>query len=241
MRGMKITSSVFRLTGHRFLVSSVIVLTAMLSSPSSFAQKDPRWVSDEFEITMRRGKDTSKTIIRVIPSGTQLELLKDDPSSDYSKVRTESGIEGWVLDRYLVTRPPAKVRLPEIEARLERNESQRRKLETALASLREEKTLLQRQINQLEKSGSGLQKELDEIRRLSSDVVEVNDRNKGLQKRLTDNQLLLDELTAENGRLAARSNREWFVIGALVVIFGILIGLILPRIRWRKKSGWGEL
>ena len=86
-----------------------------------------------------------------------------------------------------------------------------------------------------------LQKELDEIRRLSSSVIETNEQNKQLRKRLIDNELSLDELKAENGRLAARSNREWFVIGALVVIFGIGIGLILPRIRWRRKSRWGEL
>ena len=51
----------------------------------------------------------------------------------------------------------------------------------------------------------------------------------------------LEDAKAENRRLASRSNREWFVIGALVVIFGILVGLILPRIRWKKKSSWGEL
>ena len=140
-----------------------------------------------------------------------------------------------------MVRPPAKLRLPEVEENLRRSEEQRRQLEKNLNTLREERTSLQREADTLKNSGTGLQKELNDIRRLSSDVVAVNDQNKELRKRLNENELALDEIKAENSRLASRSNREWFVIGALVVIFGILIGLILPRIRWRKKSGWGDL
>jgi SH3 domain protein len=37
------------------------------------------------------------------------------------------------------------------------------------------------------------------------------------------------------------SNREWFLTGAGVIIIGILIGLIAPRLRPKKKSGWDSL
>jgi SH3 domain protein len=137
--------------------------------------------------------------------------------------------------------PPARMILPDLETRLRKSQEKRSELEREIRDLRKERSELQRQSGQLEKSGLTLQEELDEVRRLSSSVIEVNDQNKQLKRRLIENERLLDELKVENNRLAARSSREWFVIGALVVIFGILIGLILPRIRWRKKSGWGEL
>jgi len=41
--------------------------------------------------------------------------------------------------------------------------------------------------------------------------------------------------------LKDRSEREWFVRGAGVVIVGILIGLIVPRLKLRKKSSWDSL
>jgi SH3 domain protein len=48
------------------------------------------------------------------------------------------------------------------------------------------------------------------------------------------------ELESENRKLSARSDREWFIVGAAVVTFGILLGLIIPRLRLQKKSSWGD-
>ena len=111
----------------------------------------------------------------------------------------------------------------------------------AEGSVEAEKGRLVGAIEEVTQSLKGLQKELADIRRMSSEVIEINEQNKQLRKRLNESQLTIDELMAENSRLGSRANREWFVIGALVVIFGIGIGLILPRIRWRKRSSWGEL
>ncbi|MFQ5610278.1 MAG: TIGR04211 family SH3 domain-containing protein, partial [Woeseiaceae bacterium] len=79
------------------------------------------------------------------------------------------------------------------------------------------------------------------ISTLSSNTVQIDAENRQLRQALAETEGALEDARAESRRLASRSNREWFVIGALVVMFGILVGLILPRIRWRKKSSWGEL
>ena len=225
------------------LLAATVLLcwTPALFAQQGTSQSNQRWVSDQFEVTMRSGKDNRKAIVRMLPSGARLELLEEDSEAGYSRVRTPGGAEGWVLNRYLMKSPPARMMLPDLEARLRKDQEKRSELEREIRGLRAEQGELQRQSAQLEKSGSNLQNELDEVNRLSSSVIEVNDQNKQLRQRLIENEQQLDELKAENSRLASRSNREWFVIGALVVIFGILIGLILPRIRWRKKSGWGEL
>ncbi len=222
-------------------VTTLIFWAPSLCAQQGGSQSNQRWVSDQFEITMRSGKDNRKAIVRMLPSGAQLELLEEDAEAGYSRVKTPGGAEGWVLNRYLMKSPPARMILPDLETRLRKSQEKRSELEREIRDLRKERSELQRQSGQLEKSGLTLQEELDEVRRLSSSVIEVNDQNKQLKRRLIENERLLDELKVENNRLAARSSREWFVIGALVVIFGILIGLILPRIRWRKKSGWGEL
>jgi SH3 domain protein len=229
-------------SGTGLLAIIVLIFWATISfAQQGGSQSSQRWVSDQFEVTMRSGKDNRKAIVRMLPSGANIELLEEDAEAGYSRVRTPGGAEGWVLNRYLMKIPPARKRLPDLEARLRKSQEKRSELEREIRDLSKERSDLQSQSSKLEKSGSSLQGELDEVRRLSSSVIEVNDSNKQLRRRLIENEQLLDELKSENSRLAARSNREWFVIGALVVIFGILIGLILPRIRWRKKSGWGEL
>ena len=48
----------------------------------------------------------------------------------------------------------------------------------------------------------------------------------------------LQTLQQENEGLKDRTARDWFMVGAAVVLLGIIVGLIIPRIRWRKKSSW---
>ena len=48
-------------------------------------------------------------------------------------------------------------------------------------------------------------------------------------------------LKQENDSLGDRSARNWFMTGSVVVIISMLFGILLTRIRWRKKSSWGEL
>ena len=220
----------------------VLASLATFPAPDVSAQEaENAWVTDQFEVTMRTGQDKSKTIVRMLKSGTRVERVERPPGSDYSRVRTGSGAEGWVLNRYLLTRPPARITLPDVEQRLQQAQEQRKELQQQVRILTDERTQLQSQLNELENTGDGVQKELADVRKLSSNVIQIDDQNQQLRQRLVDNERAVDELKAENSRLGSRSNREWFVIGAMVIMFGISVGLILPRIRWRKKSSWGDL
>ena len=48
-------------------------------------------------------------------------------------------------------------------------------------------------------------------------------------------------LVIENNALKDNSTRSWFLIGAAVLFAGILLGIILPRLKVRKKDSWGSL
>ncbi len=202
---------------------------------------EDRWVTDAFEITMRDGKGNRQSIVRMLRSGTKIELLEVDSEAGYSRVRTSSGAEGWVLNRYLLKSPPARVTMPAVETRYRASEARQEKLAAELKAVERERSRLQQQLSGAETSGQGLQKELANVRKLSANVIKVDSQNKSLRQTLASTQADLEKLQAENKRLASRANREWFIIGALVVLVGMLIGLILPRIRWRKKSSWGDL
>ena len=190
---------------------------------------------------MRNGKSNKQAIVRMLSSGTKLEVLQRDDEAGYAFVRSRSGAEGWVLTRYLLRRPPARITLPTIEAQLAKGAEERKKLNRDLRGVREENAALKRQLNQTESSGDDLQRELARISSLSSNTVQIDAENRQFKEALAETQQALEDSRDESRRLASRSNREWFVIGALVVMFGILVGLIVPRIRWKKKSSWGEL
>lgn len=215
-------------------VSVFLVLFASLAAAES------RWVTDEFEVMMRSGKSTQQSIIRQLKSGTQVELVEVDPETGYSLVRLPSGTEGWVLTRYLISTPTAKQRLPEIEARLKARESQGANLNSELRELTQAKQTLEREVGELQSRNSSLQDQLDRITQLSSETIKVDQQNKQLNQRLAESEAQIVTLQAENNRLASRGNREWFLVGGAVLAAGLLLGLIIPRISWRKKSSWSD-
>jgi len=204
------------------------------------AQSNDRWISDQFEVTLRTGKSTQKSIIRVLASGSKVEMLEQDDGSGYTRVRTAGGTEGWLLTRYLVSAPIARLRLPELESRLRSSEASRNELSQQIRELQQERNALQNQVAKQAASSKSLQEQLDRIRKLSSETVQLDDQNKRLNQRLIDSVLRIDQLETENRELLAKSTREWFIVGAAVLTFGVLLGLLIPRLRLRKKSGWGE-
>lgn len=204
------------------------------------ARAEDRWVTDEFEVMMRSGKSTKQSIVRQLKSGTKVEVLEVDKEAGYSRVRLGSGTEGWVLSRYLQRNATARVLVPDLEARIRNSETQQKSLRDELTGVKKERNQLQRQLDELQSSNSSTQKQLDRITRLSADTVKVDEQNRQLKQRLVDSERQLDELTVENRQLASRANREWFLIGGAVLMAGLLLGLILPRIRWKKKSSWSD-
>jgi SH3 domain protein len=80
--------------------------------------------------------------------------------------------------------------------------------------------------------------ELAEIRTASANVVEIRDQNESLRQRLNDREQDVDRLTIENSALARRSNQNWFIVGAGVLFGGVVIGLIAPSVRRKRRSDW---
>lgn len=214
-----------------FLVSCLLIL-------SGNAVAETRYVSDTLEITMRSGKGTSFGITRMLRSGTPVEVLNVDKKSGYTQVRTNSGKEGWVLSRFLMKGQAARERLATAEKKLAELELENRKLITAMATLKEEKVTLETNLAALEGESRGVSQELAEIRRTASSALAIDSENKDMKGRMVSLERQLQTVQQENEALKDRTARDWFMVGAAVVLLGIIVGLIIPKIRFRKKSSW---
>jgi len=197
---------------------------------------ESRWVSDEFEITLRSGPSTSNAIQLMIKSGTELEVLERDAASGYSRVRTPGGTEGWVLTRYLMSEPSAREQLQTLTSQLTTATTQGTSLNSQLAAVRSEYQSAERRIKQLEDENAQLTTELGEIKRTAANVLSINDQNKELRDQLNATEIRIDTLEHENRDLMSQTKRYWFMSGALVLVIGIVLGLWLPRIRWQRRS-----
>ena len=219
-------------------MKNIFILAACFLMLTGNAVAETRYVSDTLEITMRSGKGTNFGITRMLRSGTPVEVLESDKKTGYTQVRTKSGKEGWVLSRFLMTGQAARDRLATAEKNLAELELENRKLTTAMAALTEEKTGLQQNLQALEGESRGVSQELSEIKRTASSALAIDSENKELKGRMVSLERQLQAVQQENETLKDRTARDWFMVGAAVILLGIIVGLVIPKIRFRKKSSW---
>jgi SH3 domain protein len=217
-----------------------IILLPLLCSTclvTGIARAETNYISDQLEVTLRSGKSTSHSILRMLRSGTPVEVLEQDKESGYSLIRAQ-GKEGWVLTRYLMKGPVPRDQLAEAEKKLAELELENRKLMTSMQGLKNEKGEIEKASSSMDADYRRVSQELAEIKRTASSALAIDSENKDLKSRLVALERNLQTLQQENESLKDRTARDWFMLGAGVLLIGILVGLIIPRIRWRKKSSW---
>ena len=219
---------------RRIVLTTVFTACLLLAAPLVVAQD--AWVSDEFEITLRTGPSTSNAIQMMLSSGTALEVLERDDDAGYARVRTRGGTEGWVLVRYLMDEPGAREQLEALSSQLTGANAEAASLGTQLTGIRAESDGLTDRVQDLERDKAALESELEEIKRTSANVLAIDSQNKDLRQQLTDAEVQISVLEQENEDLSGQSTRNWFITGALVLLGGVLIGLILPRMRFQRRS-----
>jgi SH3 domain protein len=166
----------------------------------------------------------------------RLEVLERDADSGYSRVRTPGGTEGWVLSRYLMSEPSAREQLTKLSSQLTNANSRGSSLDSQMTAVKAEYDSANKEIASLEREKAAVEKELAEIKRTAANVLAINNQNKTLMDQLAAAQIRGDTLEQENRQLTGQTTRYWFMAGALVLLFGIILGIWLPRIRWQRRS-----
>jgi len=217
------------------------VIFLLVFSPFSVIANEVRYVTDQLEITMRSGKGTQHKIIKMLRSGTPLTLIESDDKG-YALVANKGGKEGWILSRYLTTQPATTDQLRETEKKraiLTRNVN---RLEQQLSQLKQENTTLQKNEHILSQEKKTLTKELNQVKDVASNELIINEDNKTLKSELLTLRRDVQSLQQENATLHDKSDRQWFLTGGSIWVVGMLLGLILPNLRFRKKrNSWSTL
>lgn len=219
-----------------------IALAWVLLSALSAEAADLQYVTDQYDFNLRSGESTRYKIIRALPSGTPLEILSVNEETGYARVRTEDGKTGYILTRYLQSEPAARSRLAEMTERLRQLQQAPDKLAARLGTLQNEHNDLTAEHSALQRLNEQLQQELAEVRHASANAVRINEERQRLQDEVTTLVQQVDALQHQNLELRNHRDQRWFMIGAAVVVGGIVIGLILPNLRLRRRrTSWGSL
>lgn len=219
---------------NRFL--AILGLGCLLTAQAYAANK---YVSDELRITLRTGQGNQFEILKTLTSGARLEVL-EETDTGYTMVRLEDGTEGWVRSQYLIDEPVARDRLAAATEKLDKIKETNKLLRTELDAVKKARAELEAQHTKLKTEHSSTTKELTELNEVAARPKQLATENRDLRKRFEQ---ISDELVLvkqENQVLKDRSERQWFIAGAAVLVIGMIIGLVIPKFRFQKKDKWGS-
>lgn len=214
-----------------------IALALLGATASAVHAADYQYVSDKLIITLRNGQGNSYQILKTLPTGTRLDVL-ESTEEGYSRVRTSDGTEGWVRSQYLMEEPTAAMQLDEATRKLKNLQDETEKLRSALSEVQAERAELATQRDELLGKLEDAESRLNHLNDVAARPIVLDKENRELQQKNVALEKELQVLNQENQALKDRAKREWFIAGAGVLLGGLLLGLLIPRIRWRKQSSW---
>lgn len=218
----------------------ILGLLALGPASGSFAA-ETMYVTDQLSIHLRTGESTGHRILRMLPSGTQVEVLRSNKQTGYSLIRV-NGQEGYVLTNQLLGEPATREQLVALKTRLEELQKAPDQLGGRLAQLQKDYSALQTAHDEMKRAKQQLEQELESIHRVSTDAVRIANERAELRQTVANLTRQVEDLKQENRDLSNQTTQNWFLIGAGVLGGGILLGLILPHLRFqRRKSSWGSL
>ncbi|HCV92733.1 MAG TPA: TIGR04211 family SH3 domain-containing protein [Gammaproteobacteria bacterium] len=201
-----------------------LLLTHSLANAQSYV-----YVTDMVDIPMRSSNKIERdppNLLKMLPSGAKLEILSTE--NGWTKVKYEKTI-GWMISRYLTSKAPAQAQLEKLRQTYNANklliakQSKRNtELETQVQALKNKNTLLS-----VQTSKSKAEKE--HVEQVYKDALKLEHNNEKLKTEAL--QLKTEVQLLQNNNTAGQesSSRNWFIVGALVLFFGFIMGFVFPR------------
>ena len=197
----------------------------MVLSLASMAETGTRYVAPGQAVDLRSGLAKKDKTVRTLEPGTTVKILQTNVKLGYTKVKLPSGETGWIVTRQLTQVPPAP---PQPEAQQAVSTTTQPALPVAKSP-----ELLQAEVGHL-------QTELIAIRQASTNALRIQAERDQLQSSVISLRKEVDTLLREKNALNDDQKQSWFLIGAGVLLGGMLLGAFLPRLSFRRRNDWSS-
>ncbi len=213
------------------------LLTLLIISLS--AQAQTIYITDSATYTLRSIESNNGRILRMLPSGTALTVISVNKENGYSKVQTSDGTEGYVLSRFTLNQPINRWFLNKANKKLKILQQALDQTEHELSQLKDHNTETLSSNQSLNKERDTLSKDLHDLRLTASNAVQLKHQRDQLQERVISVERELQQVKRQNQTLEDSTNQDWFLYGGILSLIGVILGFILPKLSWRRKtSNW---
>jgi SH3 domain protein len=198
-------------------ISLIIALIIPLTLSSNALAEEIAYVTSDLAISLRKTAEANAPTIRGLKSGSRFTVIERDNGSDLAHIRLDDGAEGWIQSRH-ISKTPNQLQQQLTEA------------QTTIDKLRTE-------LQQTQSITTAPQPEFSP----ETNSAALAEENNALKAKITQLESERQSPKPQGGTLSEMSDRDWFLTGTGVMVLGIIIGLIVPRLRLRRRSEWGDL
>jgi SH3 domain protein len=188
------------------------------------------YVSDPKEASLRAGPGQNYKVLATIPSGAALEVLK---SAEWIQVRyLGPGGEmkdGWVLNTSVAAHPPESSFIKELQ-------TENAQINEKLAGLEKEKTESVVREKDLTEKLKKLDIAYESLKSGSANYVKLKEEFDAAKAALVSAEENIQALIQENEDLKFSARIRWFIAGAIVLLFGWLLGWLTSRSQKKRRS-----
>jgi len=86
-------------------MKKIIIFITLFLSLTNIASAEKRYVTERILLGIHKEADETSTLIKSVPSGTELEVL--DTAEGFIEIKLEDGTEGWVSSGFVMEQTPA--------------------------------------------------------------------------------------------------------------------------------------
>ena len=216
------------------LLSSFFILIVTFGS----AQAETLYVADDQNLSLRSAASMNAKVLKLLPVGTPLTLIDKQGKSEFIHVRLIDGTEGYLKAKYTKKQPPALDPKDTAGKTIAQLQTDNAALRTELNTLKESLTPGSSLEKSLAAERDQLARELNELKKTAASSFQLKNERDELQERVVNVERDLQQFKLENQALKDTASQDWFLYGGVLALVGVLLGFILPRLSWRRKSSW---
>ncbi|MFC1889115.1 TIGR04211 family SH3 domain-containing protein [Thermodesulfobacteriota bacterium] len=201
----------------------VILIILCILAPTAATATD-LYVSDtSLEANLRTGAGGGHRIIAMLKAGTPVNFLRED--NGWLEVELGDGKTGWILKRYMTERPPWRITAEKLVKKNAALEADLAREKEDHASIAVEHGQLREQLKVKTESLATLQEKYDVLRRGSAKYLDLKKAHESLISQSKQDKAMAKSLKEDNVELKFSRNVRWFLSGAGVLAFGLLVGM----------------
>ncbi len=208
------------------------IFVILLLTISLFAKA--QYVTDSFEITLRKSPSNSAKIIAMPKSGDPVTIIGGD--GEWLHVRVKgTDKKGWVMKRYITPRVPFENQFNYINGKHIVLKDSVKVLLNKIAEINSAKNSIQKELNTTKKEFKSIEGRYKNLYNGSSDYLGLQ-ADYELAVSVKDSQIVINtDLIEKNEELSSNFQNRWFLTGALVVLISYLLGRTARKEKSRRR------